>query len=83
MDKRVRNSVVDTHTRSIAKAVSWRIWASLTTSVIVFSFTKELALSIGVGLAEAAVKLMLYYFHERLWEKLSFGKKVYKDNYHI
>ncbi len=60
--------------RSIVKTVSWRVLATLATMLIVFAFTGEAKLSIGIGLVEAFSKMILYYFHERLWLRISWGK---------
>jgi len=65
----------ETKQRSILKAISWRTWATITTAVIVFIFTGEFALAITVGLFEVIAKMGLYFFHERLWQKIRFGKK--------
>jgi adenylylsulfate kinase len=65
----------ETKKRSILKAISWRTWATLTTAIIVFIFTGEFALAITIGLLEVFAKMGLYFFHERLWQKISFGKK--------
>lgn len=65
----------ETKTRSILKAVSWRTWATLTTAIIVFVFTGEIALAITVGLLEVFAKMGLYFFHERFWQRIRFGKK--------
>lgn len=65
----------DAHYRSIIKALSWRATATISTILIVYAFTQKLLLSLGVGGVEVIVKLILYYFHERLWEVLSIGKK--------
>ena len=65
----------ETKKRSILKAFSWRTWATITTAIIVFVFTGELALAITVGFIEVFAKMALYFFHERLWQKISFGKK--------
>lgn len=65
----------ETKKRSILKAISWRTWATITTAVIVFIFTGEFALAITVGLLEVLAKMVLYFFHERLWQKIGFGKK--------
>lgn len=65
----------ETKKRSILKAISWRTWATLTTAVIVYIFTGEFALAITVGLLEVFAKMGLYFFHERLWQKINFGKK--------
>ncbi len=65
----------ETKSRSILKAVSWRTWATMTTAIIVFIFTGEFTLAITVGLLEVFAKMALYFFHERLWQKIGFGKK--------
>lgn len=64
----------ETHYRSIAKAVSYRMLAAIATSTIVFVFTRRIALSIGVGLVESIVKVMCYYVHERMWSLINIGK---------
>ncbi len=65
----------ETHYRSIIKALSWRIFATVATILIVFAFTHKLILSLGVGAVEMIVKLILYYFHERIWSLIPLGKK--------
>lgn len=65
----------ETKKRSILKAISWRTWATITTAVIVFIFTGKFALAVTVGLLEVFAKMALYFFHERLWHKISYGKK--------
>lgn len=65
----------ETKKRSVLKALSWRTWATITTAIIVFIFTGELALAVTVGFLEVIAKMALYFFHERLWQKISFGKK--------
>ena len=65
----------ETKKRSVLKALSWRTWATITTAIIVFIFTGELALAVTVGFLEVFAKMGLYFFHERLWQKISFGKK--------
>jgi len=66
----------DPHTRSVLKAISWRILATTATILIVFAFTGKLALSTGVGAVEVVVKLILYYFHERLWLSIARGRAL-------
>ncbi len=65
----------ETKNRSILKAISWRTWATITTAVIVFIFTGKFALAITIGCFEVVAKMVLYFFHERLWQKINFGKK--------
>jgi adenylylsulfate kinase len=65
---------METRTRSLAKAISWRIFATLTTILLVFAFTGNLAVSEGVGITELVSKIVIYYVHERVWNVLRFGK---------
>lgn len=61
--------------RSIVKTISWRLLATLTTAAIVYAFTGKLNIALAVGGIEVVLKLVLYYFHERTWNKISYGKK--------
>ncbi len=65
----------DARSRSVIKALSWRAFATITTILIVFVFTRKLILSLEIGMIEVVTKLILYYFHERIWEKLPFGRR--------
>ncbi|MGA9387277.1 MAG: DUF2061 domain-containing protein [Candidatus Bathyarchaeia archaeon] len=65
---------METHVRSIVKAISWRIVATLTTMLLVFMFTGNLIVSGGVGLTELLSKILIYYVHERIWNVLDFGR---------
>lgn len=65
----------ETKSRSIVKALSWRTWATLTTAALVYIFTGKIALALTVGLLEVFAKMGLYFFHERLWQRIRFGKK--------
>jgi adenylylsulfate kinase len=69
-----RIDVID-HTRSVFKSISWRIVATLTTMTIVYLFTKKIFLSIGIGAVEVVAKILFYYIHERIWNKIKWGKK--------
>ena len=62
------------HSRSIIKTLSWRITATVTTISLVWILTKQLAAAFAVGGIEVFLKMFLYYFHERYWNKLSFGR---------
>lgn len=61
--------------RSLMKAISWRIIATLITVLLVFIFSKNLALGTIVGITELVVKTAIYYVHERVWNLSNFGRK--------
>jgi uncharacterized membrane protein len=55
--------------RHLAKAVTWRIIASITTALIALSFGLPQKAVAGVFVADIIIKFILYYGHERLWYK--------------
>ena len=65
----------DTHRRSIAKAISWRIIGTFITSLLIFAFTRQWALSVGIGVLDFVIKVFAYYFHERAWFFVRWGKQ--------
>lgn len=70
--------IKETRSRSIVKAVSWRLIATLTTAALVYVFTGRLDWAVYVGGFEAVIKLLFFYFHERMWNRINFGRKEYK-----
>ena len=65
--------LVESNKRSLAKAISWRIIASIVTSLIAYAFGLP-AKAIGlVFFADLIIKFILYFFHERVWSKIKYG----------
>jgi uncharacterized membrane protein len=65
----------DSHPRSIAKAVSWRITGSADTFVLSFIFTGSVKLAGSIAIAEMATKTLLYYLHERAWSAIRWNQR--------
>lgn len=65
----------ETYARSVIKSISWRFWASLTTIALVLLFVGEIKAALSVGITEIVAKIILYFFHERTWDKIRFGKE--------
>jgi uncharacterized membrane protein len=64
----------ETRRRSMAKAVSWRILAAIITGCVALAMTHELAFAAKIGIIDTTVKLLIYFLHERLWNKINFGR---------
>jgi uncharacterized membrane protein len=60
--------------RSIAKALSWRVVGTLDTLVVSYILTGEIALAASIASVDFVTKLILYFFHERAWNKIKWGK---------
>ena len=65
----------ETNLRSIAKGISWRVIATSTTMGIVYVFFGNLELAIATGLLETVAKVGLYWGHEKVWQRVRWGKK--------
>ena len=65
MKKKMSESV--TKVRHLAKAITWRVVASVTTVAIAFGFGLPPKAIGGVFIADLVIKFVLYYWHERIW----------------
>ena len=61
--------------RTIVKTLMWRIIATLITITTTFLFIQNFDLALFVGGFDTILKLIGYYYHERLWIKIKFGKE--------
>ena len=62
--------------RHIFKTVTWRIVGTLDTFLLSWLITGNIKIGLTIGGVEIITKMILYYFHERLWYNLSkFGVK--------
>jgi len=69
----VKNS--DKAARSILKAISWRMVGTIDTILISWIITGEITLALSIGLIEVVTKMLLYFFHERVWNLIQWGKQ--------
>ena len=60
--------------RSLAKTISWRIVGTIATIIISWLITGALTLAFSIGIIELISKLVLYFLHERAWNKIKWGK---------
>ncbi|MFC5047142.1 DUF2061 domain-containing protein [Aquimarina hainanensis] len=60
--------------RSIAKAVSWRVVGTLDTLIVSYLLTGEMMLATSIASIDFVTKMILYFFHERIWNRIKWGK---------
>ena len=61
--------------RSVVKSISWRIIGTLDTIIIAYFITEEVGMALTIGSIEFFTKMLLYFFHERAWNVIKWGKK--------
>jgi len=64
----------DLKKRTLAKTMTWRFTASLTTFLIAWILTGDLLIGVSIGSIEAIAKIFLYYYHERIWNNINWAK---------
>lgn len=69
--------------RSIVKTISWRTLGTLDTIIISYFITGNLVMAASIGSIEVVTKMLLYYFHERAWNKISLGRVKVENDYQI
>jgi len=71
------------HYRSLVKAISWRVTGTCDTILIAWLITGQVKAALGIGFVELFTKILLYYVHERVWNRLDFGRVKAKDDFDI
>ncbi len=61
--------------RSIVKSISWRFLGTMDTILISWVITNEVSIALSIGSIELLTKMVLYFFHERVWNTIKWGKK--------
>ena len=75
--------VMETTRRSIAKAISYRIFGTLTTAALVFVVLGQFELAAAVGLLDTLLKIFVYIAHERAWNRITYGREQKQPEYVI
>ncbi|MBI1224040.1 MAG: adenylyl-sulfate kinase [Bacteroidetes bacterium] len=66
--------MTESHSRSVVKGISWRAVGTLDTTFISYLITGNPLKALSIGGIEVFTKIFLYYFHERIWQKINWGK---------
>lgn len=61
--------------RSLMKTISWRLVGTFDTILISYFITGAFGMAFSIGAIELLTKLVLYFFHERAWDKIKWGKQ--------
>jgi uncharacterized membrane protein len=63
-----------TRSRSLIKTLTWRVLATSDTFAIGYLVTGNVAWAGSIAGIEVATKLVAYYFHERAWSRVKWGR---------
>ena len=75
--------MIETTRRSVVKALSWRVVATIITTGLVYMITGKGDFAATIGLADTSIKLFIYFGHERLWNRIPYGRVKQEPEYYI
>jgi len=64
-------NVKESYKRHLLKTFTWRAVGTIDT--IAWIISGDVSTGLGIGGAELITKMVLYYFHERIWYKIDYG----------
>ena len=74
--KKRASTTGDQPKRSVLKALSWRALGSIDTILISWLITGNIGAAFTIGTVELVTKMVLYYGHERIWNRIQWGKQL-------
>lgn len=70
--------------RSLVKSLSYRVTGTIATFIISFLVTGEVKFALSIMSVDFISKIGIFYLHERLWDKIKFGRiKESPNDYQI
>jgi adenylylsulfate kinase len=61
--------------RSLAKAITYRLLIIVLDITVIYLFTGRLDIAFGFMMVSNVYTSIAYYFHERIWNRIDWGKK--------
>lgn len=61
--------------RSLTKAITWRLTGTFDTFILSILITRKMSFALAISATELFTKIFLYYFHERIWERVKWGRE--------
>ena len=68
----------ETLRRSILKTVSYRVVILILDFTSIYLFTGQIKVAFGFMIVSNIYTTIGYFFHERIWDKIKWGKIIYK-----
>ncbi len=76
-------NAIDSNARSWAKSIVWRLIGIVILGALAWLFTRDWQETTLITVTFHAIRLVLYYYHERAWERIGWGRRKIKEDYMI
>lgn len=74
----ILHSSKETLGRSVLKTVSYRVAIMSLDFLSIYLFTGKVKIAIGFMIASNVYTTIAYFMHERIWDRIKWGKIIYK-----
>jgi uncharacterized membrane protein len=74
------HQATETLPRSIVKTVSYRVVILVLDFLAIYIFTGKIKIAIGFMIVSNIYTTLGYFVHERIWDRIKWGKLIYKKN---
>lgn len=68
----------ETFRRSIVKTISYRLVILVLDFASIYLFTGQIKVALGFMIVSNVYTTLAYFFHERIWDRVKWGKIIYK-----
>ena len=75
----MKDTCHEQHSRSIVKAISYRIVSIIVDLTLVYLLTRKIELTLGIVILSNTASIFIYYFHERIRNKVHVGRRPTKS----
>ena len=68
----------ETLRRSVVKTISYRLAILILDFISIYLFTGKIKIALGFMIVSNIYTTIGYFIHERIWDKIKWGKNMYK-----
>jgi uncharacterized membrane protein len=72
----IKSKFIEKIPRSIVKVITWRVLVTITNFIGGWLVSGSFKVGLGVAGFALVVNSILYFFHERIWNIVDWGKKI-------
>jgi len=73
-----KHKTEETLARSVVKTVSYRVVILVCDFALIFLYTHQVKVAVGFMVVSNSYSTIGYFFHERIWGKIKWGKLINK-----
>ena len=63
--------------RSVVKTITYRVVILILDFTVIYLFTRQIEIAVSFMILSNVYTTLAYFFHERIWDKIKWGKIIY------